>query len=200
MKPAVIVAGMEPLGLAIVERLLAAGAEVRGIAAPADAPVAARELERLGASVVTGSPRSVAVLEAAGLASASTLVLAADNDAENVDAALLARRLRPGLPLVVRLFNPDLTGYLGDTLPGVTVLSVSRLGAPVFAELAFRALEERAPARRRAGARRRWAATALHRPHRRPRLPGTRRHRHGLGPLLLARARSLVSCTPSTSS
>jgi Trk K+ transport system NAD-binding subunit len=141
--PAVVVAGLEPLGLAIVERLAAAGARVHAIASPAEAPGAVPELERLGLPVVTGSPRSVRVLEAAGLASASALVLAADNDAENVDAALLVRRLRPDLPLVVRVFDPDLTAYLRDTLPRVTVLSVSVLGAPVFAELALRALRER---------------------------------------------------------
>jgi len=143
VKPAVIVAGLEPVGLAIAERLAAGGAEVRAIASPAEAAAAGLELAQLGA--VTGSPRSVRVLEAADLASASALVLAADNDAENVDAALLVRRLQADLPLVVRLFDPDLTAYLHDTLPRVTVLSVSGLGAPVFAELALRALRERPP-------------------------------------------------------
>src|SRR5262245_65024509 len=100
--PAVIVAGLEPLGLAIAERLVQAGAEVRASASPADGPAALPELERLGVRATAGSPRTVRALEAAGLASASALVLAADNDAENVDAALLVRRLRADLPLVVR--------------------------------------------------------------------------------------------------
>jgi len=142
VKPAVIVAGLEPLGLAIAGRLVAAGVETRAITSPADAPGALPELEQLGVRVIPGSVRTVRALEAAGLASASALVLAADNDAENVDAALLVRRLREDLPLVVRLFDPDLTAYLHDTLPRVTVLSMSALSAPVFADLALRALAE----------------------------------------------------------
>ncbi len=55
MKPVVVVAGLEPLGLAIVERLATAGAEVRAVASPAEAPGAVPELERLGARVITGS-------------------------------------------------------------------------------------------------------------------------------------------------
>jgi Trk K+ transport system NAD-binding subunit len=154
VKPVVVVAGLEPLGLAIVERLVAAGAETRAIASPADVPRALPELEQLGVRVVPGSPRTARALEAAGLASASALVLAADNDAENVDAALLVRRLRADLPLVVRVFDPDLTAYLHDTLSGITVLSMSGLSAPVFADLALRALAQprSAPAARPAAA------------------------------------------------
>jgi Trk K+ transport system NAD-binding subunit len=145
VKPVVVLAGLGPLGLAIVERLAAAGVEVRAVAAPAEAAVAT-ELDRLGARLVTGSACSARVLEAAGLASATACVLAADNDAENVDAALLIRRHRADLPLVVRVFDPDLTSYLRDTVARVTVLSTSGLGAPVFADLTLRALAERSPA------------------------------------------------------
>lgn len=144
MTPA-IVAGPGPLGLAVVERLLAAGQPVVAVVAPDEAGTLI-ELHRLGARTVTGSPCSLHVLEAAGLPSASVLVLAADNDTENVDAALLVRRQRPDLPLIVRLFDPDLSAYLRDTVDGVTVLSVSALGAPRFAELALEALAKGPPA------------------------------------------------------
>jgi voltage-gated potassium channel Kch len=195
VKPVVVVAGLEPLGLAIVERLVAAGAQVHAVASPAEAPGAVPELERLGLPVVTGSPRSVRVLEAAGLASASALVLAADNDAENVDAALLVRRLRADLPLVVRVFDPDLTAYLRDTLPRVTVLSMSGLGAPVFAELALRALSERR------------AEPAAARPSPAAARPGRRRlavdrvlARVVAGCVLIAAGSAVYFATPSTSS
>src|SRR5262249_14973395 len=161
--PGGVVAGLEPLGVAIAERLVQAGAEVRAISGPGDGPGALPELERLGVRAIAGSPRTARALEAAGLASASALVLAADNDAENVDAALLIRRLRPDLPLVVRLFDPDLTTYLHDTLPRVTVLSMSGLSAPVLADLALRALAERE------------AAPVVPRPSRPAGAPGPRR-------------------------
>jgi Trk K+ transport system NAD-binding subunit len=144
VKPTIIVAGLGPLGRAIVERLTAAGAEVCAVASPDEAR-ATGELERPEARLVTGSVCSSPVLETAGLASAAAVVLAADNDAENVDATLLIRRRRPDLPLVVRVFDPDLTAYLQTTLERVTVLSLSALSAPVFADLARRAISGGAP-------------------------------------------------------
>jgi Trk K+ transport system NAD-binding subunit len=164
--PVVVLAGLTPLGLAIAERLAAAGADVHAIVSPADAAAAVPELERLGARVIAGSPRSVRALEAAGVGMASALVLAADDDTDNVDAALLIRRLRPDLPLVVRVFDPDLTAYLRDTLDRVTVLSMSSLGAPVFAEMALRALAERPEAAPSAAVRLHgpgWAAPGVDR-------------------------------------
>jgi Trk K+ transport system NAD-binding subunit len=156
----VIVAGLGPLGLAIVERLVAAGTPVHAVVSALDGDAVA-ELNRLGVRAVTGSPGSPRVLEAAGLASASVVVLAADDDAGNVDAALLVRRQRADLPLVVRIFDPDLSAYLRDTVDGVTVLSMSALGAPRFAELALEALApEPAPVRPhgRTRHRRRWGS------------------------------------------
>jgi Trk K+ transport system NAD-binding subunit/multidrug transporter EmrE-like cation transporter len=139
---------------------------VRAIASPTEAAAAALELERLGTPVTVGSPRSVRALETAGLAGAAALVLAADDDTHNVDAALLIRRLRPDIPMVVRLFDPDLTAYLQATLDRVTVLSMSALGAPVFADMALRALAERpgaAPAPPVPAPRVRWEGPGLDR-------------------------------------
>ena len=143
MSATIIVAGLEPLGLAIVQRLRAAGAEVCAIASPADAQRCSHELERLGVKLITGSARSAGELLAAGVQSAGALVLTADDDAENVDAALTARGLRNDIPLIVRLFDSVLERYFSNTLEGVTVLSISAVTAPVFAEMAERALAQR---------------------------------------------------------
>jgi Trk K+ transport system NAD-binding subunit len=151
----VILAGLDPLGLAIVERLAAAGAPVHAVVSSREGDAIA-ELGRLGVPVVNGSPASLRVLETAGLASASVVVLATDDDASNVDAALLIRRQRRDLPLVVRLFDPDLSAYLRETVEDVTVLSMSALAAPRFAELALQAVGKApAPAPPDVSARRR---------------------------------------------
>ena len=55
------------------------------------------------------------------LQSASVLVLAADDDGGNVDLALQSKRLRPDLPLVVRIFDAPLAVFLSQTVPGTTV-------------------------------------------------------------------------------
>lgn len=86
---------------------------------------------------------------AESLAQAKVLVLAADDDSGNVDRALQARRLAPSLPLVVRLFDATLSTYLAETISGVTVLSMSRVTAPAFADAARRLLREPKPPRPR---------------------------------------------------
>ena len=145
--PSILVAGLDPLGLAVIERLAEAGAVPSALISPADAARSAHELGRLGVSFTVGSARIGGELLAAGLQSADVLVLTADDDAENIDAALAARRLRPELPLVIRLFDPALGAYLRATLEGVVILSTSAVAAPVFADLALRALAEPSPAR-----------------------------------------------------
>jgi len=124
----VLVVGAGRLASAIARRLRAAGVEVQ------------RSVGAGGMDVADdGEAFSTAVL-----AGADALVLAADDDAGNVDLALSARRLRPGLRLVLRVFDPQLGDYVRATLPGVVVLSMSAVAAPAFAEQTLRALE-RAP-------------------------------------------------------
>lgn len=82
-------------------------------------------------------------LDSSQLERATVLVLAADDDTGNVELALQARRLYPSLPLVVRLFDTSLASYLTDTMKGVSVLSMSIVSAPVFADAARRFLLER---------------------------------------------------------
>ena len=140
MSRRIIVAGAEPLGLAIVDRLVRAGAQVTVLTASGDDTRYGHELKRAGARVVVGSATAPGELLEAGVADADALVLTEDGDAGNVDAALAARRLRPDLLLVVRVYDPGLAAYLRATLDRVEVLSVSVSSAPVFAELALRAL------------------------------------------------------------
>jgi len=138
--PTVVVAGLEALGLAVVHRLVARAVEVRVLAAPADASRHHHEVERLGVHMIVGSYRSPGELLAAGLAEASVLILTADDDSENVDAALAARRLRPDLPIVVRIFDRTLGTFLEKVIGNVTPMSVSQESAPAFVEVARRVM------------------------------------------------------------
>ncbi|HEV8583706.1 MAG TPA: NAD-binding protein [Methylomirabilota bacterium] len=157
--PHVLVAGLESLGVAIVERLVRDGARVTVLALASERDRFEHQVEPLGVTLVTGSPAATGNLVAAGCEDADVLVLAGDDDSTNVDAALAARRLRPSLPLVVRVFDSALAGYLEQSLAGVTVLSMSAAAAPVFAEMALTAIEGR-PSRATAIARRARTAVA----------------------------------------
>lgn len=99
-----------------------------------------RELRARGADTGRLEPGAFE-LDAGDLAGAQALVLAGDDDTGNVDTALRARRLDASLPLVVRLFDPALATYLGQTLENVRILSMSAIAAPVFADAARQALD-----------------------------------------------------------
>jgi Trk K+ transport system NAD-binding subunit len=143
MSTHVLVAGLEALGVAIVERLVRDGARVTVLASGGERDRFEHQVEPLGVKLVTGSPAAIGNLVAAGCEDADVLVLASDDDSMNADAALAARRLRPSLPLVVRIFDAALARYLEHSLPGVTVLSMSAAAAPVFAQMALAAIAGR---------------------------------------------------------
>jgi voltage-gated potassium channel Kch len=118
----VLLHASDRLGIAIEQRLVAAGCQVTK-----------RVADRAHSTE----------LDERALRSASVLVLAADDDAGNVDLALTARRMRLDLPLVVRVFEEALAAYLRTSLDGVTILSMSALAAPAFGDATLRAIADR---------------------------------------------------------
>jgi Trk K+ transport system NAD-binding subunit len=114
----VLISGTNRLAAAIEEKLRAAGA------------------------VVVRLSEDPAALTATALEEATGLVIASEDDAANVDMALTTRRLRPGLPLVIRLFDPELAAYVRSTLRRAVILSLSSVAAPVVARETLRALGE----------------------------------------------------------
>jgi voltage-gated potassium channel Kch len=116
----VLIAGTNRLAAAIEEKLRATGAAVGRLS------------------------EDPAALTAGAVEDATGLVIASDDDARNVDMALTTRRLRPGLPLVIRLFDPELAAYVRATLRRAVILSLSSVAAPVLARETLRALGEAA--------------------------------------------------------
>jgi Trk K+ transport system NAD-binding subunit len=81
--------------------------------------------------------RNISVVRFSSVASVlgvQALVIASDIDADNVEAALLAKRRMPTLRIVVRVFDPILEDYLESTAPDIKVLSMSAVAAPVIFE------------------------------------------------------------------
>jgi Trk K+ transport system NAD-binding subunit len=96
------------------------------------------ELERAGAHVVklgTGDLTTVCdVLESANIADALAVVCAGDDDAANLEIALLARRSNPSVRVVARLANDVLRAAMAaDNGPGA-ILDVAELTAPSVVE------------------------------------------------------------------
>ncbi|MCW2553429.1 MAG: transport system, NAD-binding component [Mycobacterium sp.] len=109
MEGHIIVCGDDPLGMRIIEQLRAAGRQI---------------------AVVFSSSE----LADAGIADADALICADDDDALNLEIALLARELNPHLRVVARLGNSVLREAvaLGNG-PGA-ILDVADLAAPSVVE------------------------------------------------------------------
>lgn len=92
---------------------------------------------KLGVEVHLGDARSDLRLEEARIREAGLLIAATDRDLVNIEIALDARRLHPGLPVVVRLFDPTLAHQLEGSLEVRRALGLPTLAAPSFTAAAL---------------------------------------------------------------
>lgn len=131
-----IVCGLGDVGYRVVELLHRLGEEVVVVTLEAREE-RLRIAESLGVRIVTGDARVDQVLHEAGLASAKLLIAATDQDLVNIEAALDARRVRPDMPVVIRLFDQGLARQLEGTFDLQRALGMSTLAAPSFAAAAL---------------------------------------------------------------
>jgi Trk K+ transport system NAD-binding subunit len=129
----VIVCGLHDVGLRVVEQLHAAGEQVVVVDDDPD-PRLLRVIAGWGITHLAASPRRSATLEEAGIATAAALVGSAAADLDNLEIALLARRLRPDLRVVVQLGNAAVGRAVANVTGPASVLDVATLAAPTLAE------------------------------------------------------------------
>jgi len=89
----------------------------------------------MGIPVIQGDARHASSLEAANIKDARTIILASQNDAMNLQIALKARSLNPGIQVVIRIFDEDFAHSLQEQF-GFIALSATEMAAPVFAAAA----------------------------------------------------------------
>jgi len=116
----IIVSGDDALATTIVEELKRAGARVVKLAQSALDVGVARELAR------------------AEVARAIAVVCAGDDDATNLEIALLARRANPDVRVVARLTNDVLREAVADDNGPGAILHVAELAAPSVVEACLR--------------------------------------------------------------
>ncbi len=124
----VLLCGLGKVGWRVLDALRAAGLPV----AVADLHARPDDPRLAGVHYVQGDVRSADVLQAAGVAAASGVVIVTSDDLVNVSTALLVRRLNPDCRVVVRMFNQSLIPRLGAAVRNITALSVSGLTAPLL--------------------------------------------------------------------
>ncbi|PDW02422.1 potassium channel family protein [Candidatus Viridilinea mediisalina] len=95
------------------------------------------DLKRHNIRIIQGDARDPELLEAAGIAQACAVAAVVSNDLTNLQVALAARKLRPEVHLVLRVFSDVLAERLA-TLFGInTTYSTSALAAPTLAAAAI---------------------------------------------------------------
>jgi Trk K+ transport system NAD-binding subunit len=127
----VILCGLGRVGGRVLEYLRAAGETVVVIDNRAHQK---RTDDRV--TYLDGDFREPATLAEAGLAEARGVLLVASDDLGNLSALMTILSARPGLRVVVRMFNPQLVVRLGPVASNVFALSASALASPMIALLA----------------------------------------------------------------
>ncbi|MGA1133296.1 MAG: potassium channel family protein [Prochlorotrichaceae cyanobacterium] len=119
----IVVCGLGRTGYRIFSLLRQQGAEVLGLNTE---PIPHET------NIIVGDPRNEAVLRAALIHEARTLILTFGDDTLNLSILMQARILNPRIQVINRLFNSSLGEQLDRTLENHVTLSVSKLAAPVF--------------------------------------------------------------------
>jgi Trk K+ transport system NAD-binding subunit len=131
----VIVCGLPGVGLRIVEQLTLSGVPAVVVDEAPD-PALARAIAPWGVPLITGSTRAEETLMSAGLAGTIAVICAQHDDLAALETALLTRRLRGDVRVVVQLGNPAVGRAFKDV--GVKVLDVAGLSAPSVVEACLR--------------------------------------------------------------
>ena len=133
-----MVCGDNPLALRLADELITRySAEVTVILAAVAENQGPAIAELPGVTVIEAGRLTATVFEAAGLANAEAVALVAQDDAGNIDAALLAQELNPTLRIVIRMFNESLAAGILPLLHDGAALSESALATPGFVAAAL---------------------------------------------------------------
>jgi Trk K+ transport system NAD-binding subunit len=130
----ILLVGLGHLGYRVAQSLAEMDREVVGIELNADEPFVAR-VQALGVPVVVDDASEERVLRGAGVEKARAILLCTQNDTLNLKVALQARRLNPGIHVVLRIFDDEFAESLGEQF-GFTALSTTRMAALSFAAAA----------------------------------------------------------------
>src|SRR5512138_2467114 len=134
MNKHVVLIGLGHLGYRVAQRLYEMGENIAvvEINPGTHTTAAARDM---GIPVIQADARHPGALEAANIKDARTIILASQNDAMNLQIALKARSLNPGIQVVIRIFDEDFAHSLQEQF-GFIALSATEMAAPVFAAAA----------------------------------------------------------------
>ena len=129
----VVVCGAGRVGYRLIEQLQQFGDEVVAIESNKDHAFIERVRDQLNVPLIIADARRPQVLKQAGVDRAAAICPCTDNDLTNLEVALNARELNPGIRVVMRLFEPELAHKVSNAFGLGTAFSTSALAAPAFA-------------------------------------------------------------------
>lgn len=132
----VVVCGLGSVTYRVIRELLEAGYDVVAIERDWNSEFLEATLA-LSVPVIHGDARSREVLRNAGITRARSVIAGLNDDLANVEIGLAARRLRPGIQVILRIFNDELDLNLEQTFGHNSVFSASALAAPTLAAAAL---------------------------------------------------------------
>jgi Trk K+ transport system NAD-binding subunit len=133
----VILCGMGRVGYRVALELLRFGREIVAIEANEKGRFVEKAMA-LGIPVIFADARRRENLIKAGIEKADAIIPCTDDELGNLDIALDARELNPGVKVVMRMFDPDLAARVEKGFGIHTAYSVSALAAPTIAAAAMR--------------------------------------------------------------
>lgn len=128
----VVLFGLGKLGLRVLQQLLHLGELVVAVEKdPAGANIAfARQS---GVPVLVGHGREPDIFARVNLATAKSIILATDDDLANLEIALDARKIKPDIHVVLRMFDQELAAKIKEAFDIQLAFSTTELAAPLFA-------------------------------------------------------------------
>lgn len=131
----VVVCGLGRVGTAVAARLKARGVPVVAIERNENA-VGVLRARQLKIPVVVAAASNASAQEIAGIGRADAVLAVTDDEAVNLEIALVAKNANPDVRVVARVFDHDLAGRVERRLKLGATRSVSMLAAPAFAAAA----------------------------------------------------------------
>jgi Trk K+ transport system NAD-binding subunit len=128
----VVLCGLGKLGLRTLQQLLAMGEQVAVLEKDPQCPNLAYARKH-GVPVRVGHSREEGVFDDLNVCQAKSIILATNDDLANLEMALDARKIRPEIRVILRIFDQELAAKLRDSLGMELSFSTSELAAPLFA-------------------------------------------------------------------
>jgi voltage-gated potassium channel len=128
----VVLCGLGKLGLRTLEQLLQLGEQVAILEKDPRCPNLAFA-RRHGVPVRVGHSREEGVFSDLNVERAKSIILATNDDLANLEMALDARKLKPDIRVVIRMFDQELAAKLRESMDMELTFSTSELAAPLFA-------------------------------------------------------------------